>query len=44
MDYSPFNPFIWLIFFGFMVITYLIVKVVHAMYPDYPHGDIEKEK
>jgi hypothetical protein len=44
MDYSPFNPYIWLIFFGFILITYLTVKAVHAMYPGYPQGDTEEDK
>lgn len=35
-EYSPFNPLIWLLFIGFCVITYVIVKLFHRRYPDYP--------
>jgi hypothetical protein len=38
MDYSPFNPVIWLIFAGFVAITYLTVKVFHGKYPNYPQS------
>lgn len=36
MDYSVFNPTVWLAFIGFWAITWLTVKVFHARYPDYP--------
>jgi hypothetical protein len=35
-DYSPFNPFLWLIFAGFLVFVFLIVKLFHRRYPNYP--------
>jgi hypothetical protein len=44
MDYSPFNPLIWLIFAGCIVATYLTVKVFHSKYPDYPYKGTEEEK
>ena len=40
--YSPFNPIIWLLFIGFCVITYVIVKLFHRRYPDYP-DQLEKK-
>ena len=43
MDYSPLNPFIWLIFVVFVAITYLTVKVFHSKYPNYPHS-VEKNE
>ncbi len=42
MDYSPFNPVIWSIFFGFIAVTYLTVRVFHKKYPDYP-GEENRE-
>lgn len=44
MDYSPFNPVIWLIVAGFVAVTYLTVKVFHGKYPNYPYEEGEKEK
>jgi len=41
-EFSPFNPLIWLLFFGFCVTTYVIVKLFHYRYPDYPYTP-EKE-
>jgi len=38
MDYSPFNPVIWLIFAGFVAVTYLTVKAFHGKYPNYPQS------
>lgn len=35
-DYSPFNPFLWMIFAGFLVFVFLIVKLFHRWYPNYP--------
>ena len=43
MDYSPFNLVIWLIFAGFVAITYLTVKVFHNKYPHYPQS-VEKDE
>jgi hypothetical protein len=43
MDYSPFNPVIWLIMAGFVAITYLAVKVFHGKYPDYPY-DVSEQR
>ena len=40
--YSPFNPIIWLLFIGFCVITYLIVKLFQRRYPNYP-DKLEKD-
>lgn len=42
MDYSAFNPTVWLVFIGFCAITWLAVKAFHSRYPDYP-GSREKE-
>jgi hypothetical protein len=36
MDYSPFNPMIWLVFIAFCAVTWLVVKLFHSRYPDYP--------
>lgn len=36
MDFSPFNPIIWLIVIAFCIITWLVVKLFHGRYPDYP--------
>jgi hypothetical protein len=44
MDYSPFNPAIWLIVAGFIAVTYLTVKVFHAKYPNYPEEEKGKEQ
>jgi len=30
MDYSPFNPVIWLIVAGFVAVTYLTVKITRV--------------
>lgn len=37
MDYSPFNPVVWVSFFGCIVLVYLSVKIYHLRYPNYPH-------
>lgn len=37
MDYSPFNPVIWLIMAGFVAVTYMTVKIFHGKYPNYPN-------
>ncbi len=37
MDYSPFNPIIWLIMAGFVAVTYMTVKIFHSKYPNYPN-------
>ena len=44
MDYSPFNPVIWLIFVGFIAVTYLTVKVFHKKFPNYPEDERKKVK
>jgi hypothetical protein len=36
MDFSVFNPVVWIVFIGFCVVTWLAVKAFHAMHPDYP--------
>lgn len=43
MDYSAFNPTVWLIFIGFCVVIWLVVKAFHAMHPGYPGYLDEKE-
>ncbi len=43
MDYSPFNPVIWMIFAGFVAVTYLTVKTFHSKYPNYPQN-VEKDE
>ncbi len=35
-DYSPFNPLIWGLFAAFCIFVYLIVKIFHRKYPNYP--------
>lgn len=44
MDYSPFNHVVWVIFAGFVALTYLTVKAFHCKYPNYPHEEREEEK
>ncbi len=34
--YSPFNPVIWGIFGGGMVLIYTVVRVFQGKHPDYP--------
>lgn len=41
--YTPFDPLIWLIFGAFLVFTFLIVKIYHRKYPNYPQS-IEKDE
>lgn len=41
--YTPLDPLIWLIFAGFLVFTFLIVKIYHRKYPSYPQS-AEKDK
>lgn len=36
MDYSPFNPVVWMLFFGGLALVYLCVSVYHRIYPYYP--------
>lgn len=36
MDYSVFNPTVWLVFIGFCAITWLAVAAFHARHPGYP--------
>jgi hypothetical protein len=43
MEYSPFNPTVWLAFIGFCIVAWLTVKVYHAKHPDYPGGPGGKE-
>jgi len=42
--YTPFDPLIWLIFAGFLVFTFLIVKIYHRKYPNYPQSIEKNEK
>lgn len=42
--YSPFNPLIWLLFIGFCIITYVIVKLFHRRYPHYPDTPENEEE
>lgn len=44
MNYSPFNHVVWMIFAGFVALTYLTVKAFHGKYPNYPHEEREEEK
>lgn len=37
-QYTPFDPLIWLIFAVFLVCTFLIVKIYHRRYPNYPQS------
>lgn len=43
MDYSAFNPTVWLTFAGACVIIWLVVKIFRARYPGYPGRRIERE-
>jgi len=40
--YTPFDPLVWLIFALFVICTFLIVKIYHHIYPNYPQN-VEKE-
>ena len=43
MDYSAFNPTVWLVFTGSCVLIWAAVKVFQLKNPDYPdEGDKEK--
>jgi len=42
--YTPFDYLIWLIFASFLVVTFLIVKIYHRKYPNYPHSAEKDEK
>lgn len=44
MDYSAFNPVVWLVFIGFCVVTWLAVKAFHARHPDYPGYHYEENE
>ncbi len=35
MQYSPFNPVIWLAFAAFVVVVWAVVALFHKKYPDY---------
>ena len=37
-NYTPFDPLIWLIFAVFLVFTFMIVKIYHRIYPNYPQS------
>ena len=39
LEYSPFDPGIWLIFGLFVIATFLIVKIYHSRHPNYPEGE-----
>ena len=38
MDYSPFNPVVWVFFLGGLALVILGVKIYHRCYPNYPRG------
>ncbi len=44
MDYSPFNPVVWLTFAGFLVVVYVTVKFYHGKYPNYPYEPEESDE
>jgi len=44
MEYSPFNAVVWLVFAGFVAVTYLTVRAFHGKYPKYPNAKKERGK
>ncbi len=36
MEYSPFNPMVWGLFLGFVLATWIIVRVFFVRNPGYP--------
>jgi len=43
-SYTPFDPLVWLIFAAFFFCTWLIIRVYHGKYPDYPGKSEEDRK
>jgi hypothetical protein len=46
-NYTPFDPLIWVIFAVFLACTFIIVKMYHRRYPNYPQSaekDEERER
>jgi hypothetical protein len=41
--YTPLDPVIWSIFVIFLIAAYLIIKVYHRIYPNYPKGTEKDE-
>ena len=39
-SFTPYDSVSWIIFGAFAVLTYLIVRIFHGKYPDYP-GKLE---
>jgi hypothetical protein len=44
MDYSPFNPLVWLLFFLFMIVIWATVRGHAARNPHYPGNKPEKNE
>ncbi len=36
MDYSPANPLVWTLFFGFVVMVWGVVRIFIMLHQDYP--------
>lgn len=43
MDYSAFNPTVWLVFIGACIIVWAAVKIFQVRNPGYP-GEMKKEE
>jgi len=39
-SFTPYDSVSWIVFGAFVVLTYLIVRIFHGKYPDYP-GKLE---
>jgi len=36
LQFTPFEPVVWMIFAAFLLATVIIVKLFHRRYPNYP--------
>lgn len=36
MDYSAFNPIVWMVFIGACIVVWAAVKIFHKRNPEYP--------
>lgn len=46
LQFTPFEPVVWLIFAAFLLGTVIIIKLFHRRYPNYPENaeDAAKSK
>jgi hypothetical protein len=44
LQFTPFEPVIWLIFAAFLLGTVIIVKLFHRRYPNYPKDAADAAK